>query len=140
MPALRRLHFWPLFAAAAPLLLAAGATFAQIPGLFKSTPPKAEVPPRPEASESVEQTRARVRELLKQAREQSEHPPQSVPAGIESRETAELGEARLKLVAVYNMQLRTLDQLDQVRPARQTAEARNRGVHGDHEHARQSDS
>ena len=111
---------------AALLLLVASATLAQIPGLPKATAPKAEAPPRVEAGESTEQALARVRKLLDEARTERERPPAPVPAGIDPREVAELREAQLKIFATYNIQLRTLDQLDRARPVRRAAEARER--------------
>lgn len=121
-----RFRLWLLVVATASLPIFASVTCAQIPGLPQVTQPKAGSPPKAEAQESAEQTRARVRKLLDDAREQSERPAQPVPAGIEPREIAELREAQLKLVIFYDVQLRTLDQLDRARAARQAAEARER--------------
>lgn len=114
-----------MLAAACGMLLA-GPNFAQLPGLPKLAPPNAEVPPKIEASETTEQARARVSKLLDEARAQIERPPRPVPAGIDPREVAELREAQLKLVVVYDIEFRILDQLDRARSARQAAE---RGDH-----------
>jgi hypothetical protein len=121
-------YFLPRTLAAAAIcsLLVASPVLAQITGLPNIAPPKAEGPKSAEASETSEQARARIRKLIDEARAQSERPPQPLPAGIGPREVAELREAQLKLVVVDEIHLRTLDQLDQGRSARQAAEARDR--------------
>jgi small-conductance mechanosensitive channel len=113
-------------AAAVLLLLVASAAVAQIPAIPGVTPPKPDVAAKTDAGESTEQRRVRVRKLLDEAREQSEHPPEAVPAGIDAREAQERRDAQLKLAVTYDIQLRALDEIDRARAARQTAEARER--------------
>jgi len=122
----RHSRFRQFLAAGASLWLVAGVADAQFSGLPGAAPSKAEAPSKPEAKESIEQSRARVRKLLDEARAETERPPQAVPPGIEPRETTEQRELQSRLVAIYDIQLRTLDQLERMRPARQAAEARER--------------
>jgi small-conductance mechanosensitive channel len=113
-------------AAAVLLLFVGSAAAAQIPAIPGVTPPKADVASKTDAGESTEQKRARLRKLLDEAREQSERPPEAIPAGIDAREAAERRDAQLKLAVAYDIQLRALDEIDRNRAARQAAEARER--------------
>lgn len=119
----RHLLRWTLLVAT---LAVAGVAFAQIPGFSKAAPPKSEAPAKVETSETIEQRRLRVRQLLDEARRQSERPAVPVPAGIDPREATELREAQQKLVAASDLELRTLDQLEPAQAARRAAEARER--------------
>src|SRR5262249_38270115 len=79
-----------------------------------------------EAPETSEQRQARVRKLLDEARQQSEHPPETVPAGIDPSELAQRRDALLKLTVAYDIQLRALDQLERAKLDRRAAATKAR--------------
>ncbi len=115
-----------LITAGATLLLSASLACAQIPGLSKTAPPKAETSAKAAPQESPEQARARVSKLLDEVREEAERPPEPVPPGITQSEVADLRDLQVKLTAAYDIQLRSLEQIEQAAEARKAAESRAR--------------
>lgn len=121
----RRTRSLRLIVAGASLLLAASLALAKIPG-FPGSASKTLGTAKAVAQETSEQARARVQKLLDEVRAEDASPPDPVPTGVTQGEIEELRDARLKMTAAYDVQLRALEQVDELAAARRDAEARAR--------------
>ena len=111
----------------------ASAVLAQLPNIPGIAAPKA-VAPAPAKSDSTaettEQRRARISNLLDEARAESERATEVPPPGIDPREVSAFRDAQFRLVGAYDIQLRGLDESDRAGAARKEAEARVRDWRG----------